>query len=932
MSGEPAGVRQIVRVESGYAYGVVGADLHVWPDQGPVYVLLEHGPQAEAASEGRLEQPSHLLDTRYRVVDFTGRQTERDELAAWRDAGAPRLSVRWLHAPGGQGKTRLAAEFAADSAAAGWKVARAEQGPQRKIRLSPGSQDLRLWYECGLLLVVDYADRWPVSHLNWLFSNALFHQQYRVRILMLARSLHPWPVIRASLAAVRAEARAQALAPLSEDLGERERMFAAARGRFADRYGLPDSDSIRPPSPLDRPEFGLVLAVHMAALAAVDARARGARPPADPAGLSAYLLGREYVHWDSPFNAGVQGKDYATAPTTMAHTVFTAALTGATTYDHGVWLLRGLDLESKPARVLADHAQCYPPADPGTVLEPLYPDRLAEDYLALTFPGHTASDCPPQPWAEPTTQALAARDPQGDPPAHTVRLLTFLTAGAERWPHVTRYLNTLLRSDPALAVAAGGAALIALAALPDLDPEVLEAIEACLPPHGQIDLDPGIAAVTARLAEHRLTASSDPLSRIHIYMTLATRQGRAGLHEQAVESNGKALAIARRLDGADPDNAAIREHLLGVVSADRGVALAAAHRWDLALAPEQEAVEIYRRLVAVDKLRYEPSLAAALTHLGVSLSHLERREEALRAEEEAVAIRSRLAEADPAGYESDLALSLHNLGNRLADVGRWKEALEPTEKAVAIRKRLVQTDPGEEVHLARSLSTLGQRYRYLRRRREALEAEQEAVTIFERLAAANPAAYESALALSLANLSGHLVECGEPNEALSRSEQALAIRQRLGAREPDAYEPEHAESLAVYGMILAKVGRHQEALAAVTKAVGVIRQRAEANPEVHEPRLALVLTDFAKVSLDGRHDLDAAIAASAEALDIYHGIAGRNPSDAAVFAPYFQATLALHAGILEALGRAAEAGALRRMLRTGDITEVRRMMSPRHHP
>ncbi|MEU5594765.1 hypothetical protein [Streptomyces sp. NPDC020298] len=72
----------------------------------------------------------------------------------------------------------------------------------------------------------------------------------------------------------------------------------------------------------------------------------------------------------------------------MAHTVFTAALTGAMAYDRGATLLRVLDLRSDPARLLADHGVCYPPADPGAVLEPLYPDRLAEDYLALTFPGH----------------------------------------------------------------------------------------------------------------------------------------------------------------------------------------------------------------------------------------------------------------------------------------------------------------------------------------------------------------------------------------------------------------------------------------------------------------------------------------------------------------------------------------------------------------
>ena len=916
MSGEPEGARQIVQVESGYGYGAVGANVHVWPDQGPVYVLLEHRTEPEAVPAWPLDQPSHLLNTRYQVVDFTGRHTERDELAAWRDAAQSRLSVRWLHAPGGQGKTRLAAECAADSAAAGWKVVRALQGPRKKVLPAPGSQDLRLRYERGLLLVVDYADRWPVSHLTWLFSNALFHQRYAVRMLLLARSLQPWPVIRATLADVRAETRAQALAPLSGDLGERVQMFAAARDCFADRYGLADAAGIHPPGPLDRPEFGLVLAVHMAALVAVDARARGVHPPEDMAGLSGYLLDRERTHWQRLSEAGDQGKDYSTLPTTMDLTVFTATLTGAMTHDRGAALLRGLDLESSPTRVLADHAMCYPPTDPGTVLEPLCPDRLAEDYLALTFPGHTAGEYPTQPWAGPTAQALACRDPQGAAPAHTARLLTFLAAAAGRWPHMTAHLHTLLRADPDLALAAGSAALTALADLPALDPAILESVEAHFPPHGQADLDPGVAAVTARLAEHRLATTTDPIRRIDIYMTLATRQGRAGQYEPALAANGQALAIAERLDAANPDSAAIREHLLAAVVSDRGVLLASAHRWDEAATAEREAVQIYRRLIAVGKAGYEPSLAAALSHLGAGLSHLGQRIPALEAEQEAVDIRSRLVEADPAAYEADFASSLHNLSNRLADLGRWQEALEPTEKAVSIRKRLIQTDPGEQPGLARSLSALGQRLCYLGRRHEALDAEQEAVTIFERLAAVNPAAYEAGLAISLSNLHTHLAACGQPREALARSEQALAIRHRLAALDPDAYEPELAESRSNHATALAETGRHREALASATEAVAIFRRLAETEPGVHEPRLALTLAAFAKVSLDGRHDLGAALDATAEALDIYQGIAQQNPSSAAAFVPSIRATFALRADVLDALGRGREADALRRMLPT----------------
>ena len=54
--------------------------------------------------------------------------------------------------------------------------------------------DLRLGGAAGLLLLVDYADRLPLTHLTWLFSNAAFHQQVPTRLLLLlARSARPWP-------------------------------------------------------------------------------------------------------------------------------------------------------------------------------------------------------------------------------------------------------------------------------------------------------------------------------------------------------------------------------------------------------------------------------------------------------------------------------------------------------------------------------------------------------------------------------------------------------------------------------------------------------------------------------------------------------------------------------------------------------------------
>ena len=154
------------------------------------------------------------------------------------------------------------------------------------------------------------------------------------------------------------------------------------------------------------------------------------------AGLAMYLLDRERLHWSRLYRDRPE-PGYRTQPEVMSQAVFVAALTGTVARDAGRTVLTKLQLPD-PAQILSDHAVCYPPADPGDqmVLEPLYPDRLAEDFLALTVPGH-AADYPAQDWAVPTSTALLARDGDASTPATwTARAVTFLASAAHRWSHL----------------------------------------------------------------------------------------------------------------------------------------------------------------------------------------------------------------------------------------------------------------------------------------------------------------------------------------------------------------------------------------------------------------------------------------------------------------------------------------------------------------
>lgn len=757
---------QNVTAVDGFAYGVIGADLHVFPDRGPVYLLAEHRLAQEPDSEWLVAQPSRMLNARYAVVDFTGRRTEQAGLAAWLDTGS-RLAARWLHAPGGQGKTRLAAEFAVESAAAGWKVAVATHGAGT-VHAPTGSQDLRTDGAAGLLLVVDYADRWPLTHLTWLFSNALFHRQVPTRLLLLARTVQPWPALRSAMEDHQADVSDQLLSPLpvGDKAGERAEMFAVARKSFAARYGITDPavvEGIAPPGPLEHGDFGSTLAVHMAALAAVDARARDVRPPVDLAGLTAYLLDRERRGWTRLYENRLEGLDFRTPPSVMARTVFTAALTGPASHQKGREILARLDMEGHPDRLLSDHAACYPPTTADSVLEPLYPDRLAEDFLALSLPGHTLTAHAADSWAAAAAVGLASRDDEGTPPAYIARTLTFLAAAAApgRWTHVSTYLNAFLSTDPSLAIAAGGAALTAVAEAVSID--VLGGIEAHLPSDRNVDLDPAAAVIATRLHAHLIASATDDDERARLHAGLGLRLGNAGRAEEALAATTEAADIYRRLATARPD----------AFESGLGSNLALGRSFLYVLA-----AFVYWRLAAGHPGVFKPDIALALIALGAVVA-LRGRKKAPAVSAEAAEMRRRLAAAGPNAFEPDLAGSLNNLGLVLAGLERGEEALAITAEAAEIGRRLAAGRPDAfEPDLAASLWA----YAVVRVAGkadliQALTAAEEAVTRYEALAARRPLAFADRLA-------GALTTMADVLDGLDRAEEAAAVRRRAGELDP----------------------------------------------------------------------------------------------------------------------------------------------------
>lgn len=912
VSGRTSYIQNVTSV-NGFAYGVIGADIHVFGNGLPLYLLANWRGSVAADPAWLKELPSRLLNAVRAVVPFTGRQEELRRLREWREQDG-RLAVRWLYGEAGQGKSRLAARFAEVSAAEGWKVVAAFHGPEAD-QPAPGSEDLRADGAAGLLVLVDYADRWSLTGLTYLFKNTLLHQaEVPTRVLMVSRSHDPWPGVRKVLDRYQAATSSQALPALDWRSGARAEMFDAARDSFAAIHGLADSSAITAHAALDDPGLGLTLAVHMAALVAVDAHVNGLPAPADVPGLTLYLLDREQAHW-ARSHRGADPSDtrlsnFRTPPAAMNRIVFASALTGPLPRADAVAVLDVLDLGVPAEQALAEHSLCYPgPGSDDSVLQPLYPDRLAEDFLALTLPGHDA-DYPQQTWAQEAVRKLLARSPgTRRAAAYTPRALVFLVAAAQRWEHVgPRHLYPLLRDDPHLAVVAGGPLLTGLAALPDVTPAVLTAIRSCLPGSRDIDLAEGSAAVIERLAPHRLSRTRSRLARAAILSELGGRLAHAGHYQRAARAEQEAIAIVRARSVAGLavrvswhirranilDRELVRLEPLAKLLIQHATTLAEMGQAQQALAAAEEAVAFFRRRPPHVPRLYEFDLTHALGVLSRVQEQLGRADEALASAQEAVEIRRRtsreypafiepglagllgdtvsaerrrleLSILDPIGPEDGLASALADLGIRLATQGDLENAITATAESLRIKMSLAEDDPTlYGPHLAIELGNYSTMLAETGRHEEALDYAKIGVEGLRRPAATNPAKYGPALANALDTLSRRLADQDMLEQALVASEECAAL---FRDRQVDGAEARHhlGNALTHLASCLSMLDRHEEALQAVGEAVIVHREVRRPNPAAGHHRLALALSELGSIQF-AAGDLAGALASREEAI------------------------------------------------------------------
>jgi tetratricopeptide (TPR) repeat protein len=702
VTGDGAAVSVVIAGAAGFCFEVLGV---VDDDQ-----------------EEALRSPSYLLDARRRVVPYRPRPVEQEALIAWRD-GKARASVLLVHGPGGQGKTRLAGWLATHSHRRGWTVTQAvDQDAPPGSSAAVGQPEER----SPLLVVVDYAERWPVRLLVRMIQTVVAARR-RVRVLLLARPVAGfWDGVEPELERCSVDlVEPMALGGFTSPQ-ERAVVFAQAVQAFQKALQVPVSPVALPEGVLGGSDSPLTL--HMAALAAVTAAEQGERMPA--AGeLSRYLRNHERRHWRA---VGLPAE-------TIATMVLIAAVFGPaeSTRQGRAWLRRAClaDTDTQAVALLQAYERLYPAAvaqpkhDQG-VLWPIKPDRFAEDFIGDQL---TRPDC-----AELLGELLT--DEQTPPAA--VRHGLIMLAAAARHSSVQAVLFPLLRERAVFARYLTPPLIEAVIGYADM--ATAQVVDQRMPRFSTDLLRP--ARDLARHLMSALPADASPALRAYRLARLGIRLSEVGDKRAALEPAREAVGIYRTLAEAEP--AAYLPHLASALS---NLGRHLSEVGDRRAAPEstREAVGIYRRLAEAEPAVYLPNLAMSLNNLGVHLSEAKDKRAALEPAREAVGIYRRLAEAEPAVYLPNLAMSLNNLGLRLSEVRDKRAALEFAREAVGIYRRLAEAEPAVYLpDFAMSLwSSAWIRNANAIELREAVTAVDEAIAIYRTLAEQIPEAFNGYLAL-----------------------------------------------------------------------------------------------------------------------------------------------------------------------------------------
>lgn len=815
----------------------------------------------------RSRPPSQLLTARNCVVPFSNREVEVADLTAWRDSDA-RHALRLLYGGGGQGKTRLADRVFEDAEQAGWQVLAARHVTDVRYRSRVAGSDTVGEGRDRTLIVVDYADRWPLDDLALLVAETEHRCAGKIRVLLLSRSAAWWGPLRYRWQRQGWVLDQMLLNPVAES---RDAIYRRALGRFAEIFGGIDAvDSMTGQSVGDQP--GSILSIHMSALADVLAHHHQEAAPSESALVSSFLFDRERAYWEGARLAG----RVTVRANTMSRAVFGAALSGPMRHDQATLLLERLGVSSgaeSPDLVLDDHGLLYPAVESPHVLEPLYPDRLAEDFVALRIPGGPAGGESSDPWALTALRRLVGEEA---PTEACRRVLTLLVETSRQWPHVaTAALFPMLADDPALAQSLGGAGILRLAGVDGIGTELLDAIDGALPAARVFEFDAARARLGVALYESRVAAAPDRQARARVASDLSDRFGDAGDREAALRWIREAVAVLRPVgSGEEPEDLLLAApELIGLSGR-----LAELDRFEESAQVANTALGLFRIMDSILPGSVNVDIGHVLNNLSMSLHFSGDAEGAFAAVAECVSIRRRLVAQD-ARHLSGLAGSLDHLAMILDGRNELPAALEASAEAVAIFKRLRQDQPdAHERSVGAALDNRGGLLWRAGKREEAITAIEESVVSFKKLFALNRNAFDVDLYKALNNLARKQWECDSIDAALATMREAISVLREVASRFPVQYRSDLAGSLMDFAGWLKQTDNHDELIEIADEAISVISEREHLGADAVEPAIgqAWLLKSDALAAAGRIDDSFEAAAAAVESWRRAAGLDGKN--------------------------------------------------------
>lgn len=316
-----------------------------------------------------------------------------------------------------------------------------------------------------------------------------------------------------------------------------------------------------------------------------------------------------------------------------------------------------------------------------------------------------------------------------------------------------------------------------------------------------------------------------------------------GVYGEAQRYHAQALAIRRRVLGADHPDTAQSLNNLGNVRWKQGQ-YAEARRY------HAQALAIRQRVLGSD----HRDTAQSLNNLGLMLQELGHYAEAQRSYEQAFAINQRVLGPD----HPNTALILNNLGFVFDSQGQYAAAQRSYEQALAIWQRVLGDDHPDT---ALSLWNLGEVFTVQGQYAEAQRALEQALKIYRRVLGSDHPHTARCL-----RAWGKLLHAQrETEQAQSYLVQALAIQQRmLGDDHPDT-----AQTFNNLGLVLQAQGHYTEAQGYYEQALAIDQHVLG----LGHPETALSLNNLAGV-LQAQGQYAEAQRSYEQALDICQRVLG----------------------------------------------------------